>query len=107
MYMNDTLRGRVALITGSGSGIGLEIATIYVRLGASVMLTGRNEAGCGKCRCLPRLGFRYLCHRRKFDRRWWPVVEIRGRVTSLPGNLPHSDDNRYRAVRAPHHLQIL
>lgn len=43
MFTNDTLQGRTALITGGGSGIGLEIATQYVRLGASVMLVGRNE----------------------------------------------------------------
>ncbi len=43
MFTNDTLRGRTALITGGGSGIGLEIATHYARVGASVMLIGRNE----------------------------------------------------------------
>ncbi|MEJ8851165.1 SDR family oxidoreductase [Variovorax rhizosphaerae] len=43
MFTNDTLQGRVALITGGGTGIGLEIATAYARLGASVMLVGRNE----------------------------------------------------------------
>jgi len=43
MFMNDTLKGRTALITGGGSGIGLEIATMYARLGASVMVVGRNE----------------------------------------------------------------
>lgn len=43
MFTNDTLKGRTALITGGGSGIGLEIATTYARLGASVMLAGRNE----------------------------------------------------------------
>jgi NAD(P)-dependent dehydrogenase (short-subunit alcohol dehydrogenase family) len=43
MFANDTLEGRVALITGGGSGIGLEIATAYSRLGAAVMLVGRNE----------------------------------------------------------------
>ena len=42
MFTNDTLKGRTALITGGGSGIGLEIATMYARLGASVMLVGRN-----------------------------------------------------------------
>jgi len=43
MYSNDTLKGRTALITGGGTGIGLEIATLYAQLGASVMLVGRNE----------------------------------------------------------------
>ncbi|WP_179403731.1 SDR family oxidoreductase [Burkholderia guangdongensis] len=43
MFTNDTLEGRVALITGGGTGIGLEIAMTYARLGASVMLVGRNE----------------------------------------------------------------
>lgn len=43
MFAADTLKGRVALITGGGSGIGLEIATAYTRLGAAVMLVGRNE----------------------------------------------------------------
>jgi 2,4-dienoyl-CoA reductase [(3E)-enoyl-CoA-producing], peroxisomal len=43
MFANDALKGRTALITGGGTGIGLEIATTYARLGASVMLVGRNE----------------------------------------------------------------
>lgn len=43
MFTPDTLKGRTALITGGGTGIGLEIATQYARLGASVMLAGRNE----------------------------------------------------------------
>lgn len=43
MYTSDTLKGRSALITGGGSGLGLEIATTYARLGASVMLAGRDK----------------------------------------------------------------
>ena len=43
MFTNDTLKGRAALITGGGTGIGFEIATTYARLGAAVMLVGRNE----------------------------------------------------------------
>lgn len=43
MFTNDTLKGRTALITGGGTGIGLEIASAYARSGASVMLVGRNQ----------------------------------------------------------------
>jgi peroxisomal 2,4-dienoyl-CoA reductase len=43
MFANETLKGRTALITGGGSGIGLQIAKAYARLGAAVMLVGRNE----------------------------------------------------------------
>jgi 2,4-dienoyl-CoA reductase [(3E)-enoyl-CoA-producing], peroxisomal len=43
MFTTDTLKGRTALITGGGTGIGLEIATAYARLGASVMLAARNK----------------------------------------------------------------
>ncbi|MBE2966996.1 SDR family oxidoreductase [Burkholderia cepacia] len=43
MFANNTLAGCVALITGGGTGIGFEIATMYAGLGASVMLIGRNE----------------------------------------------------------------
>ena len=38
------LKGRVALITGSASGIGYAIAESYVKNGATVILTGRSIA---------------------------------------------------------------
>ena len=38
------LDGKVALITGAGSGIGLAAATRFVNEGAKVMLTGRRRA---------------------------------------------------------------
>lgn len=43
MFAANTLVGRVAFITGGASGIGLEIATQYASLGASVMLASRNR----------------------------------------------------------------
>lgn len=39
-----SLAGRVALITGGGSGIGLEIARCMVQAGATVIITGRRES---------------------------------------------------------------
>ena len=38
------LEGKVALVTGGGTGIGLEMARAYVREGAYVYITGRREA---------------------------------------------------------------
>jgi len=38
------LEGRVAVITGSGAGIGLAIARRFAAEGASIVLSGRNEA---------------------------------------------------------------
>jgi len=37
------LAGKVAIITGSSSGIGAGIATVFAKEGANVSLTGRNE----------------------------------------------------------------
>ncbi|XP_067670391.1 uncharacterized oxidoreductase MexAM1_META1p0182-like [Haliotis asinina] len=37
------LRGKVALITGSSSGIGAGIAAVFAREGAKLSLTGRNQ----------------------------------------------------------------
>ena len=39
-----SLAGRVALVTGGGTGIGLEIARCMVAAGATVIITGRRES---------------------------------------------------------------
>jgi NAD(P)-dependent dehydrogenase (short-subunit alcohol dehydrogenase family) len=38
------LRGRTALVTGGGSGIGLAVASRFVDAGCKVMISGRDEA---------------------------------------------------------------
>ena len=43
MLPEKSLDGRVAIITGGGTGIGFGIASEYARLGARVVLASRNE----------------------------------------------------------------
>ena len=43
VYKGDLLKGRMALITGGTSGIGLAIATTFLLNGCDVIITGRNQ----------------------------------------------------------------
>ena len=40
--MTGRLNGKVAIVTGGGQGVGLGIAQVFVREGASVLITGRT-----------------------------------------------------------------
>ena len=44
------LEGKVAIITGSTSGIGLEIAKAYVKNGAYITICGTNEEKLNKAK---------------------------------------------------------
>ncbi|WP_420620285.1 SDR family NAD(P)-dependent oxidoreductase [Candidatus Poriferisocius sp.] len=43
--MNDTMEGKVALVTGGASGIGQAAAVLFARRGASVAVADRNTEG--------------------------------------------------------------
>lgn len=43
-FRSDILRGKVALLTGGGSGIGFEIATQFGKHGASISIMGRRSS---------------------------------------------------------------
>ena len=45
MYNPFSLRGKTILVTGASSGIGRATAIECSRLGAALVLTGRNEKG--------------------------------------------------------------
>ncbi|HEV3104160.1 MAG TPA: SDR family oxidoreductase [Trinickia sp.] len=44
MFQSDLLKGKRILVTGGGSGLGKEIASKYLRLGADIYICGRREA---------------------------------------------------------------
>ncbi|KAJ8752533.1 hypothetical protein K2173_004821 [Erythroxylum novogranatense] len=62
-FKADILKGKVALVTGGGSGIGLEISTQFGKHGASVSIMGRRQEVLHSAVCslqslgIPAVGF--------------------------------------------------
>src|SRR2546430_8786357 len=44
VYAADALKNQIALVSGGAGGIGRAIAWLFARLGAHVVLTGRDQA---------------------------------------------------------------
>lgn len=56
---SEILKGRCALITGGTSGIGYSIAEAYIKAGASVIITGRNQEKLDKALASLKKGCAY------------------------------------------------
>src|SRR5262245_65525118 len=48
VYRSDLFKGKVAVVTGAGSGFGFAIATLFARLGADLAILGRSEERLAK-----------------------------------------------------------
>jgi NAD(P)-dependent dehydrogenase (short-subunit alcohol dehydrogenase family) len=56
-----SLEGKVALITGGGSGIGFYIAQCMIQAGAKVVITGRREVVLQEAVAAARSQFKLFC----------------------------------------------
>ena len=63
VYRPDLFRGQVVLISGAATGIGKGIATLFARLGADLMICGRNAERLDEAQTfLSQFGTRVLSH---------------------------------------------
>ena len=56
-FSPELLKGRVAFITGGGSGIGFRIAELFMRHGCDIVIASRNLAKLEEVRCI----YIYIC----------------------------------------------
>jgi NAD(P)-dependent dehydrogenase (short-subunit alcohol dehydrogenase family) len=59
MFMGDMLKGRVAVITGAGNGIGRADAISFAAQGAKVVV---NDLGTSHCRFVPIILTQMVLH---------------------------------------------
>ena len=86
--MDEELRGKVALVTGSSQGIGRGIALELARAGSDIVLTGRSAdnlaAAAAEIAALPRTSLLTPSLRI-----WWPLWSVPSAVSipwcAMPG----------------------
>jgi len=84
---SNRLKGKVALITGAGTGIGLATAKRFVREGAYVYITGRRKEKLNEA-----------------------AAEIGNNITAIPGDVANLADldNIFSTIKSRHnHLDIV
>ena len=85
----ENLKNKVVLITGSSTGVGLELAKLLVQQGANIILTARNEEKLEKARLATGISDAYLLDVRseaQIEELVKKVIEQHGRIDYLINN---------------------
>lgn len=113
VFKQQLLKGRCALITGGGKGIGFGIAKAFLESGCEVIITGRDERAMveavGKLKSIgPQIAYTILdnCEVSAFDNRVQELFERFGAIDILvnnagftqAGGFGASDEGKYDAV---------
>lgn len=98
MFTDDTLREQTILITGGGSGLGLEMARKFASLGANIAICGRTESkleeAAGEIDGMGPGGvFTYVCDVRHHDRVTEMVDAVAGEFGGMDGLVNNAAGN--------------
>src|SRR5208283_2479151 len=99
VYRDDLFKGRVVLVSGAGSGLGKAIAVLFARLGATLMIAGRDGKKLERAAALlSTIGNRVVTHAMTIrdpeqvsdliDRTWSSVGPIDVLINNAGGQFP-------------------